>query len=516
VEAAFKEMFLQFEAEAAHAQMEEWDKRQSKIDARARRKRWSAREHERHIREAFREQEESNKRNELARHRYYDEKKEEMRAKYSWFCIFDDLSYSKEAMRSIQIAHAVKNGRHYIMQQFYACQGVRDFKCDNRDQIDVLAFAPNITVSNMKRFIEDFMPGGIKEKQFQAILAVFAKYGWWLVVERRNVSSFDPHDYIFRYRARWEPVVREKVGSPEYKWIHDVLFDHQKAARTVIRSDPATLTSKRNMSKNMRQRAVEAASRKEDDMARLFAAMGPRHENARLREAEEKRIARKRAQERRTEASYSRSHSSDNDDPNYDSRTPVSRHSSPPSHYNSEPTSRAPPSQSQQPSRPSPSSHPSPPPLRQPDWNDLRTPQSHDPNMSARPPFRVEQGGSYSERDRWPPANRHDLPFVPGGPPPFDPTYRNDRPPQNPNDRWEQPPPSWDRHMMRSENGDPRFQERTTPFSAPWSPPPPPQSEFGQSGRYDPLYSKFNSPPPPHIPPQFAAHSNYGQPSLVW
>lgn len=229
----WKRIVAEMQEEAQCMRLESWRARMAKLEEKRRRHGWSREKIKRKVKRAELQQREEDERCKREREGEYARILNEMRLEYSWTCIWDDLAYDKAAMNSKSIAKSVKNGRHYIQKQMYACQAVRDFKCSNRDQIDLLAMSPLVTLSNVRRFMDDFIPSGFrKPAEFVAVLQTFAKHKWWLVINRRT-DSLNPKDFIYRYRAEHEVISSGFIGSPGYILLHQLLYDPERAKRAI-------------------------------------------------------------------------------------------------------------------------------------------------------------------------------------------------------------------------------------------------------------------------------------------
>lgn len=236
IHSEWKRIVAEMQEEAKIMRLESWRARMAKLEDKRQRHGWSRETIKRKVKRAEQEQRAEDERCKRERETEYNRILNEMRLEYSWTCIWDDLAYDKQAMNSKSIAKSVKNGRHYIQKQFYACQAVRDFKCSNRDQIDLLAMSPLVTLSNIRRFMDDFIPSGFrKPAEFIAVLTTFAKHRWWLVINRRT-SSLDPKDFIYRYRAEHEMISSGYIGCPGYIFLNQLLYDPVRAKHTIAKT----------------------------------------------------------------------------------------------------------------------------------------------------------------------------------------------------------------------------------------------------------------------------------------
>jgi len=226
------------ETKAKRIQEEEWMKTCESIKTTCETERWSKRKLDREMEAAKKERDEKNAYLKKLRTARYLEDRDRLREKHSWTIVWDDLSNQPGALDSPVIEKSVKAGRHYIEQQFYACQGVKDFKCKNRDQIAWLAMSPRIQMSRHKAFMEDWIPPGFtKPAEFSRVLRMFSDHDWWLVVDRRT-KSMDPTKFIYRYKADFSLFAGKPIGCPELLYANQIMFDAQKAQKRMIKLQP--------------------------------------------------------------------------------------------------------------------------------------------------------------------------------------------------------------------------------------------------------------------------------------
>lgn len=189
----------------------------------------------------MRTQAQENEKLQLIRNAKYMELKDQLRRPWSWTLIWDDLSNQDGALDLPIIEAYVKAGRHAIADQIFACQGVKDFKCKNRDQIAWLAMSPMISMAKISSFLTEWIPSGFDSPaHFKQVLKMFAAQNYWLIAKRHGVKSLDPRDFIFKYKASFSMFTKKYVGSPDYEFVHHMMFDPVRAQQHIMRGETST------------------------------------------------------------------------------------------------------------------------------------------------------------------------------------------------------------------------------------------------------------------------------------
>lgn len=276
----WKQKVAKMESVARAMSEDMWNAVELELNTIAQQKQWDSETLARRMARANKNHMEMQAKLKLERDAEYTRMLDELRQPWSWMGIWDDLAFDRQCMNSAVIAKAVKNGRHYIQRSVYGCQSPRDFKCDNRDQIDILAMSPLVSMGNIKRFMEDYIPQGFDTpRQFKEMLATFSANKWWVIVNRRT-EGMKPQDFIFRYRADYHLLPPDYIGSSMVQYMQELFYDAAKLARAQMKISAHMKeieTNKMNHTETIQKktRKTKDTAASADDAYNPFARVGP-------------------------------------------------------------------------------------------------------------------------------------------------------------------------------------------------------------------------------------------------
>ena len=286
------------EAKAKEVELVDWAKIRTNFVVRAEKEKWSMEQTKTNYAIIEKQWKEELKQRSASRFQEYNKAYEARKLPHVILSPFDDLGFDKKAMRSHTINLACQNGRHYLKELYYLCQHFMQFSSDNRDAVDWLMVAPNVSTANVDRLCKQYMPGGVTKNVLVPILDQFARNRWWLCIDRRSKSR-NPRDFIFRYQVEHQIVTDTYMGDDLYQYVHRMCFDPERVAEERSRArryyeelmggEPADQDSKSEGATAKKKQSSDAKK----DLTLLYSDFGPEREAKLMKKYLQKEMSKK-------------------------------------------------------------------------------------------------------------------------------------------------------------------------------------------------------------------------------